>query len=80
MNFVLVPGAGGQALYWHRVIPELQRVGHKGVPVDLPAADASCGLREYANKIIDSTLALSGGVGSRFHKSVEQRCRGIGRE
>ena len=43
MNFVLVPGAGGQALYWHRVIPELQRVGHKGVPVDMPAADASCG-------------------------------------
>jgi pimeloyl-ACP methyl ester carboxylesterase len=58
MNFVLVPGAGGQALYWHRVIPELQRAGHTGVPVDLPAADASCGLREYAHTIIDSASSL----------------------
>ena len=38
-TFVLVPGAGGQAWYWHRLVPELQRRGHTAVAVDLPAAD-----------------------------------------
>ena len=26
-TFVLVPGAGGRAWYWHRLVPELQRRG-----------------------------------------------------
>lgn len=29
-TFVLVPGAGGQAWYWHRVVPELEARGHTG--------------------------------------------------
>ena len=34
--FVLIPGAGGAAWYWHRVVPELRARGHEAVAVDLP--------------------------------------------
>ena len=49
--FVLVPGAGGAAWYWHRVVPELQARGHEAVAVDLPGADESAGLPEYAEAV-----------------------------
>ena len=44
-TFVLVPGAGGNASYWHRLVPELERLGHRGLAVDLPASDPAAGLR-----------------------------------
>ena len=34
--FVLIPGAGGVAWYWHRVVLELEARGHEAVAVDLP--------------------------------------------
>lgn len=46
--FVLVPGAGGAAWYWHRVVPLLTEAGHTAVAVDLPGADPDAGLPEYA--------------------------------
>lgn len=49
--FVLIPGAGGAAWYWHRVVPGLQARGHEAVAVDLPAADESAGLPEYADAV-----------------------------
>lgn len=52
--FVLVPGAGGAATYWHRVVPELRARGHEAVPVELPGADESAGLPEYANAVADA--------------------------
>jgi pimeloyl-ACP methyl ester carboxylesterase len=48
MTFVLIPGAGGQSWYWHRVVPELTARGHEVVAVDLPAGDDSAGWAEYA--------------------------------
>jgi pimeloyl-ACP methyl ester carboxylesterase len=36
MQLVLVPGAGGVAWYWHRVIPLLRAAGHDALAVDLP--------------------------------------------
>jgi hypothetical protein len=33
--FVLVPGAGGMAWYWHRVVPLLGSAGHQAIAVDL---------------------------------------------
>jgi len=48
MHFVLVPGAGGAAWYWHRVIPMLEAAGQTAVAVDLPADDENAGLAEYA--------------------------------
>ena len=50
--FVLVPGAGGSAWYWHRVVPELKAHGHEAVAVDLPGADESAGLPEYAEAVV----------------------------
>ncbi|HEY9367653.1 alpha/beta hydrolase [Streptomyces sp.] len=50
--FVLIPGAGGAAWYWHRVVPELQARGHEAVAVDLPGADESAGLPEYTDAVV----------------------------
>jgi len=47
-TFVLIPGAGGTAWYWHRVIPLLQAAGHEAIAVDLPGDDPTAGLPEYA--------------------------------
>jgi pimeloyl-ACP methyl ester carboxylesterase len=46
--FLLLPGAGGRAWYWHRLVPELERRGHRAVAVDLPADDDAAGLADYA--------------------------------
>ncbi|QFG26332.1 alpha/beta fold hydrolase [Actinomadura sp. WMMB 499] len=48
-TFVLIPGAGGRAWYWHRLVPELR--GHDVVAVDLPADDDSADLSEYADVV-----------------------------
>jgi pimeloyl-ACP methyl ester carboxylesterase len=48
MHFVLVPGAGGAAWYWHRVVPMLEVMGHSAVAVDLPGDAEDAGLPEYA--------------------------------
>lgn len=50
--FVLIPGAGGSAYYWHLVIPELQRHGHEAIAVELPAADDTAGLADYTDTVI----------------------------
>lgn len=51
-TFVLVPGAGGVAWYFSRLVPLLEQAGHRAVPVDLPGADESAGLPEYADLVI----------------------------
>lgn len=48
-EFVLIPGAGGSAWYWHRVGPELIARGHGAVAVELPTADDNAGFDEYAD-------------------------------
>lgn len=61
-QFVLVPGAGGDAWYWHRVVEELQARGHTAVAVHLPAADEACGLAEYVAAVLAAARGLSGGI------------------
>ena len=51
MTFVLIPGAGGIAWYWHRVVPLLAEAGHDAVAVDLPGDDEHAGLPEYARLV-----------------------------
>jgi pimeloyl-ACP methyl ester carboxylesterase len=51
---VLVPGAGGQAWYWHRLVPELERRDCAAVPVDLPAGDDTAGLERYTQAVLDA--------------------------
>ncbi|MGY1773024.1 alpha/beta fold hydrolase [Blastococcus sp. SYSU D00813] len=58
-TFVLVPGAGGAAWYWSRLVPELERRGAAAVAVDLPAGDDHAGLAAYA----DAVVAAAGDAG-----------------
>jgi pimeloyl-ACP methyl ester carboxylesterase len=51
-TFVMVPGAGGAAWYWHRVVRELRDRGHVAVAVDLPGPDPTAGLPEYADAVV----------------------------
>jgi pimeloyl-ACP methyl ester carboxylesterase len=51
MTFVLIPGAGGAAWYWHRVVPLLRAAGHEAIAVDLPGDDPAAGLPEYASLV-----------------------------
>lgn len=53
-TYVLIPGSGGAAWYWHRVVPLLQAAGHEAVAVDLPGDDPGAGLPEYTNIVIDA--------------------------
>ena len=52
MHFVLVPGAGGSAWYWHRVVPLLEAAGHSVAAVDLPGDDETAGLPEYVALVL----------------------------
>ena len=57
-SFVLIPGAGGSAWYWHRVVPLLREAGHEAIAVDLPGDDETAGLPEYASLV-------TGAIGGR---------------
>ena len=50
--FVLIPGAGGAASYWSRVVSLLEKLGHHAVAVDLPGPDPSAGLPTYADLVV----------------------------
>ncbi len=52
VSFILIPGAGGRAWYWHLVAPTLQERGHEAVAVELPAADDQAGLPRYAATVV----------------------------
>jgi pimeloyl-ACP methyl ester carboxylesterase len=54
MHFVLVPGAGGAAWYWSRLVPLLEADGHSATAVDLPGDDEAAGLAEYAALALDA--------------------------
>jgi pimeloyl-ACP methyl ester carboxylesterase len=51
-RFVLIPGAGGEASYWHRVVPLLEARGHQAIAVDLPGPDPAAGLPEYTEIVL----------------------------
>jgi pimeloyl-ACP methyl ester carboxylesterase len=53
-TFVLIPGAGGAAWYWHRLVPLLEQAGHDAIAVDLPADDESAALPEYTDCVVEA--------------------------
>jgi pimeloyl-ACP methyl ester carboxylesterase len=59
-TFVLIPGAGGSAWYWHRVTPLLVEAGVHGVAVELPAADDAADLTTYADVVCDAIVGIDG--------------------
>lgn len=54
VTFGLIPGAGGDAWYWHRLVPELEDRGHRVVPIDLPAEDDTAGLTDYVEVAVET--------------------------
>lgn len=61
-DFLLVPGAGCDAGYWHLVAGRLAELGHRGIPVQLPCEDDAAGLEEYAGCITAAAGGLSAPV------------------
>jgi pimeloyl-ACP methyl ester carboxylesterase len=59
-TFVLIPGAGGAAWYWHRVVPLLRAAGHDAVAVDLPGDDEQAGLSDYARLVVEAVGGRGG--------------------
>src|SRR5262245_4481995 len=53
-TYVLIPGAGGDAWYWHLLAGELEGRDHDVVPVSLPAGDDSAGWAQYADAIVSA--------------------------
>jgi pimeloyl-ACP methyl ester carboxylesterase len=59
-TFALIPGAGGVAWYWHRVVPLLERAGHEALAIDLPGDDDKAGIHAYADIVVDSIGTRTG--------------------
>lgn len=57
MDYVLIPGAGGRAWYWHLLAPGLAERGHRAIAVELPADDDTKGLPAYAQAVLDAVGA-----------------------
>jgi pimeloyl-ACP methyl ester carboxylesterase len=55
-TFILVPGAGGDPWFWHRVDAELLRRGHHVISVTLPASDSQAGLAEYVEIVVAAAV------------------------
>jgi pimeloyl-ACP methyl ester carboxylesterase len=54
-TFVLIPGAGGNAGYWNRLVPELERRGHRAVPIEIAQDDPALGLTDWA-RVVDAAV------------------------
>jgi pimeloyl-ACP methyl ester carboxylesterase len=50
--YVLIPGAGSDAWYWHLVEPRLRARDHEVVAVDVPCDDDTAGFEEYADVVV----------------------------
>lgn len=51
-SYILIPGAGGMAWYWHRVVALLEQAQREAIAADLPGDDESAGLDDYAEIVV----------------------------
>src|SRR6516225_601591 len=51
-TYILIPGAGGMAWYWHRVVALLEQAQREAIAVDLPGNDESAGLSVYVDIVV----------------------------
>ena len=56
--FVLVHGSCQNAWVWHKVIPELESLGHRALAMDLPLENANAGASDYSNAVINAIRDL----------------------
>ena len=52
--FVLVHGAYHGGWCWNRLVPELERLGHRVIAPDLPCDDPGAGYDEYVAAVLDA--------------------------
>lgn len=52
--FALVHGSCQDAWVWHKVIPELESLGHRTIAMDLPLENPTAGASDYADAVIDA--------------------------
>lgn len=81
-SFLLVPGAGGAAWYWHCVVAALEARGHDAVAVDLPAEDDKAGWQEYVDAAVSAAgtrtdLVVVGQSMGAFTASLLPRARPV---
>jgi pimeloyl-ACP methyl ester carboxylesterase len=68
-SFVLIPGAGGMAWYWHRVARLLEQARHEPIVIDLPGDDASASFCDYADIVVraigrrENVVLVAGSLG-----------------
>lgn len=56
--FALVHGSCQNAWVWHKVIPELESLGHRALAMDLPLENANAGASDYGNAVINAISDL----------------------
>ncbi len=61
-TFVLVRGAFGSPAELAPVIPELEALGHRAIAVDLPCADPTATLDDYARTVVEAMAGIEGPV------------------
>ena len=57
--FALVHGSCSKAWVWHKVIPELESVGHGAIAMDLPLENPDAGASEYADAVVKALDGLA---------------------
>jgi pimeloyl-ACP methyl ester carboxylesterase len=81
MDYVLIPGAGGRAWYWHLLAPALAERGHRAIAVELPADDDTKGLSDYAQAVLDAAdtagevVIVAASLGAFTAPLVSGHCR-----
>ena len=60
--FVLVHGGFGSPAELAPVIPELERLGHRAIAVDLPCTDPAGTLEDYARTVVEAMAGIEGPV------------------
>jgi pimeloyl-ACP methyl ester carboxylesterase len=79
-TYVLIHGAGGDAWYWHLVVPLLAEHGHAVVTMDLPVSDESAGLADYAEVVLEAigdrgeSVVVGQSLGGFVAPLVAERC------
>ncbi|HYL61270.1 MAG TPA: alpha/beta fold hydrolase [Candidatus Methylomirabilis sp.] len=58
-TFALVHGSCQNAWVWHKVIPELESLGHRAVAMDLPLENPAAGASEYADAVVAALTGLT---------------------
>jgi pimeloyl-ACP methyl ester carboxylesterase len=59
VEFVLVHGSYHGAWCWERLVPELERLGHRAIAVDLPISEPTAGTQAYADAVVAASAGLA---------------------